>query len=308
MKRFTHTAGAVCLAAAGLGLALPGQALASTLTNLQVVNLFDTTATIAFDSAAVETATVSYGASCTSLTTTTPADTATQAHAITLINLTARATYFYTVTSGGTTSACQSFTTHATSPTLRTPPSAAVGRVFSGSGCNTVVTSGIVTVVVTTPGTPTTVDTLPNESSINGNASGNPGTYTVNFSPAAAPQGSGYYVAAGGETITVTADTGTQRGSAAIANYDGSTPLFFPNICVSNSPTAVAYSRLQVHQVHGITELRWYGTQRVLGYNVYDGGTRLNRALVTSHTHWYHFATSHHITHLRLTAVTAHSR
>ncbi len=36
MRRFTHTAGAVCLAAAGLGLALPGQALASALSNLQV--------------------------------------------------------------------------------------------------------------------------------------------------------------------------------------------------------------------------------------------------------------------------------
>jgi hypothetical protein len=150
------------------------------------------------------------------------------------------------------------------------------------------------------------VDTLPNESSINGNASGNPGTYTVNFSPAAAP-GQRLLRGGRGETITVTADTGTQRGcrDRQLRRLD---PLFFPNICVSNSPTAVAYSRLQVHQVHGITELRWYGTQRVLGYNVYDGGTRLNRALVTSHTHWYHFATSHHITHLRLTAVTAHSR
>lgn len=69
--------------------------------------------------------------------------------------------------------------------------------------------------------------------------------------------------------------------------------------------TAAAFSRISVRVDAAQHVLRWYSAQRVLGYNVFAGHTRLNSQLITSSSHWYTFATNHSTTGARIVAVLA---
>jgi len=69
------------------------------------------------------------------------------------------------------------------------------------------------------------------------------------------------------------------------------------------NPTVARISRLSIHVYHGVSSLRWYAAGSITGFNVYDGSIKINRRLVTSPTHWYHFATRSHLRHVRILAV-----
>jgi len=69
------------------------------------------------------------------------------------------------------------------------------------------------------------------------------------------------------------------------------------------NPTVARISRLSIHVQHGVSSLRWYAAGSITGFNVYDGSIKINRKLVTSWTHWYHFATRRHVHHVRILAV-----
>jgi hypothetical protein len=72
----------------------------------------------------------------------------------------------------------------------------------------------------------------------------------------------------------------------------------------SGSSTDAPYSRLSVRHFSGHTTVRWFSSLHVLGFNVYGGRVKLNRRLVTSHTHWYTFTIpSPTIQHLHINAV-----
>lgn len=69
------------------------------------------------------------------------------------------------------------------------------------------------------------------------------------------------------------------------------------------APTMARISRLSIHVKRGVSSLHWYASGSITGFNVYDGSIKINRQLITSQTHWYHFATRRHLHHLRIVAV-----
>lgn len=69
------------------------------------------------------------------------------------------------------------------------------------------------------------------------------------------------------------------------------------------SVTAASYSRLALKTVRGVHTFRWYTTMHVLGFNVFDGKTKLNHRLITGKSHWYTFSTRHSLAHRRIVAV-----
>ena len=72
---------------------------------------------------------------------------------------------------------------------------------------------------------------------------------------------------------------------------------------ITGSPTAVHVSSLRAHVAHGWTTMTWRSLQKVAGYNVYRGKTRLNHKLVTSRTHVYTFKVHRVVRNPRLVAV-----
>jgi hypothetical protein len=72
---------------------------------------------------------------------------------------------------------------------------------------------------------------------------------------------------------------------------------------ISGSPTAVHVSGLRARVAHGWTTMTWRSLQKVAGYNVYRGKTRLNHKLVTSRTHVYSFRVHKVVRNPRLVAV-----
>jgi hypothetical protein len=64
-----------------------------------------------------------------------------------------------------------------------------------------------------------------------------------------------------------------------------------------------AVSHFTIRRHRGSAYLHWYSAPAVAGFNVYAGAARLNRALVTSSTHWYQFSTRRAVNGLFIVAV-----
>jgi hypothetical protein len=111
---------------------------------------------------------------------------------------------------------------------------------------------------------------------------------------------------------TSTALAATPASTAAAATSTAVVATLTAVAATTGTPTAttsvplaatLAVSRLTIRKQHGFAHLRWYSAATVHGFNVYNGGTRLNGHPVTSHTHWYHFSTRHSVGHLTIIAI-----
>jgi hypothetical protein len=69
------------------------------------------------------------------------------------------------------------------------------------------------------------------------------------------------------------------------------------------SPTAAAYAHLGIRTSQGQHIITWTAAQRVLGFNVYAGSTKLNRMPVTSKTNHFTFTTTHNVTNVHVQAI-----
>jgi hypothetical protein len=91
------------------------------------------------------------------------------------------------------------------------------------------------------------------------------------------------------------------------ASKDGTTLVAFTHgrsaWQITGTPTAVHVSSLRTHVAHGWTTMTWRSLQKVAGYNIYRGKTRLNHKLVTSRTHIYSFRVHRVVRNPRLVAV-----
>ena len=91
------------------------------------------------------------------------------------------------------------------------------------------------------------------------------------------------------------------------ASKDGTTLVAFTHgrsaWQITGTPTAVHVSSLRTHVAHGWTTMTWRSLQKVAGYNIYRGKSRLNRKLVTSRTHIYSFRVHKVVRNPKLVAV-----
>ena len=110
-------------------------------------------------------------------------------------------------------------------------------------------------------------------------------------------------------TTASPAATATPISAAAAAT---STALAATSTAVAGKPTPTSgiplaanpvITDLTVQRHGGTARLRWYSRARVRGFNVFSGGTRINRHLVTSHTRWYRLTTTHSLSHLAIVAI-----
>ncbi len=98
----------------------------------------------------------------------------------------------------------------------------------------------------------------------------------------------------------------TKAGWATYTNgawQNGLLPALTTNQNPQGSFPRVSDPSIAYDAKHGVSSLRWYAAGSITGFNVYNGSIKINRQLVTSRTHWYHFATRRHLHHVRILAV-----
>ena len=72
---------------------------------------------------------------------------------------------------------------------------------------------------------------------------------------------------------------------------------------ISDAPTPVGYAGLRTVVAHDWTSPHWQSTQRVAGFNVYQGTTKLNHRLIVSGNTRYSFRVHAVVRHAVLVAV-----
>jgi hypothetical protein len=126
----------------------------------------------------------------------------------------------------------------------------------------------------------------------------------------AVPGGNGSYIAAadgafsgtssappsGANTDAVSGDLNSQFGGSVTSEKTQ------PSI-KCDSTTAATYSHYTMHTTGSGHILRWFSNARVLGFNVFSHGTKLNHRLIVSNTHWFTFKTTRSTTHIQVKPV-----